>query len=185
MKSKKQLRTEIGDRREHLDFQWLETASSQIIERFQSLEVIQSSETIALYKAIEGEVDLESLFSKCWDLEKRTCIPVFNQATRVYEMAEITADTQFTTGHYGIMEPVSPSIITKSDIDLIAVPGVGFDPAGNRLGRGGGYYDRILDGFYGISIGIAFEFQIFSNIPHESHDKPVQGIVTETKFIKG
>ena len=184
MTPKDQLRSEIGKKRRTLDSEWLETASLAIVERFQSLEVFQPSEIIALYKAIAGEVSIEPLFSECWKRGKQTCIPIFNEKTRIYEMAEITESTSFRTGHYGIQEPVAPSLLEITKINLIVVPGVGFDSAGNRLGRGGGYYDRILAELRGISVGVAFDFQIFSDIPCENHDKPVDFVMTETKFLK-
>ena len=184
MSCKDQLRTKIAKRRRAINTQWLKEASSKVVERFQSLEVFQSSEVIALYKAISGEISLESLFSTCWQQGKRTCIPVFNAKTRLYEMAEIIESTPFHTGHYGIQEPITPSMLKISEIDLIAVPGVGFDAVGNRLGRGGGYYDRILEELCGVSVGVAFDFQILPDIPCEIHDKPVHMVITESKFLK-
>ncbi|MDF7806053.1 5-formyltetrahydrofolate cyclo-ligase [Pontiellaceae bacterium B12219] len=181
--TKQQIRTTIAAKRDALDFQWLEAASAEISARFQTLDAFQSSETIALYKAIGGEVSLEPLFSKAWKLGKRTCIPVFNAKTRLYEMAEITTETEFRTGPYGIQEPVSPALLALSEIDLIAVPGVAFDAAGNRLGRGGGYYDRMLESFDGFSVGVSFDFQLLPEIPIEAHDQPLDAVVTETKMI--
>jgi 5-formyltetrahydrofolate cyclo-ligase len=184
MKTKDLIRQEVNQKRSQLEVSWIRKESLQISSRFQGLEEFQSSEIIALYKAIGGEVNLESLFSKAWKLGKRTCIPVFNEKMRLYEMAEITAETEFRTGHYGIQEPVSPALLNISGIDLIAVPGVAFDASGNRLGRGGGYYDRMLESFDGISVGVAFDFQILPEIPFEAHDQPLDVVVTETKVIK-
>jgi len=181
---KKRIRQEVSERREVLEFQWLEAASGQIVEKFQTLEAFQSSKTIALYMAIGGEVDLEPLFSKCWKLGKHTCIPVFNTKAKIYEMAVVSAETQYQTGHYGIQEPLSPTLLPMNRIDLVAVPGVAFDRTGNRLGRGGGYYDRLLDGFSGISAAVAFDFQIFPQIPCEPHDRSVDALVTETGIVK-
>ncbi|MEI6892760.1 MAG: 5-formyltetrahydrofolate cyclo-ligase [Pontiella sp.] len=181
---KDQLRREIGEKRDALTETWQQAASLGIIERFQALEIFHSAHIIALYKAIGGEVSLEPLFSECWKRGKRTCIPVFNNDTRLYEMAEIEKSTLFQRGHYGILEPLQPTMLNVAKIDLIAVPGVGFDAAGNRLGRGGGYYDRILAELCGVSVGIAFDFQIFSEIPYELHDQPVNFIVTESKHLK-
>ena len=181
---KDQLRIEIEKKRRTLTSNGLKTTSSAVIERFQSLEVFQTSKIIGLYKAIGGEVSVEPLFSECWKLGKRTCIPLFNEETRLYEMAEIEESTPFRIGHYGIQEPIAASLLEIKKIDLMAVPGVAFDFYGNRLGRGGGYYDRILAELCGISIGVAFDFQVFSDIPRENHDKPVDFVITETKFLK-
>lgn len=183
MISKQQIRREIEAERKVLDAQWVEDTSARIVENLRTLEAFQSSKTIALYMALAGEVKLDTLFPTCWKLGKRTCIPVFNAKAKIYEMAEITPETECFTGHYGIREPLSPALFPMDKIDLIAVPGVAFDRKGNRLGRGGGYYDRLLEGFSGISAAVAFDFQVLSEIPAERHDKPVNALVTETGII--
>ena len=180
--SKQQIRRAIEARRRALDPRWAEAASARIVRNFQTLEAFRSAETIALYMAIGGEVNLDLLFPECWKSGKRTCIPVFNPATKIYEMAEITRKTDYKTGHYGIREPVSPALCSMDKIELVAVPGVAFDQKGNRMGRGGGYYDRLLEGFYGVSAAVAFDFQILPAIPNESHDRPVDVLVTEIKI---
>ena len=180
---KEGIRRKIEAERRALNPQWMAGASTAIVEKFQSMEAFGAAGTIALYKAIGGEVDLDPLFPVCWNAGKRTCIPVFNAEAKVYEMAEVTAETDYSTGHYGIREPLAPALLPMSQIDLIAVPGVAFDRKGNRLGRGGGYYDRLLDGFPGISAAVAFGFQILPHIPAEPHDRPVDRIVTETKMV--
>lgn len=184
MTTKAELRKIITSRRKELDIQWLESASAGIVQNFQTLEAFRSAETVALYKAIQGEVILEPLFEICWQLGKRTCIPAFNSDLKIYEMAEITAQTAFITGHYGIQEPVSPVLISIGQIDLMAVPGVAFDPNGNRLGRGGGYYDRLLDKFGGISVAVAFDFQIFDAVPVDQHDIPVDFLISPIKIAE-
>jgi len=180
---KERIRREIAKRRGGLEFQWMEASNGRIAENFQTLEAFQTSETVALYMAIGGEVDLEPLFSKCWKLGKRTCIPVFNAESKIYEMALVSAQTHYRTGHYGIREPLSPTLLPMDRVDLVAVPGAAFDRAGNRLGRGGGYYDRLLDGFSGVSAAVAFAFQVFPQIPCEAHDRPVDALVTETGIV--
>jgi len=181
MPPKQQLRREIEIQRSTLDSQWMASASAKIVENFQALEAFPSSETVALYMAISGEVALDALFDLCWELGKRTCIPIFNATSNLYEMAVVSPETQFRIGNYGIREPIDPHLISMDDIDLIAVPGVAFDQKGNRLGRGGGYYDRLLDGFSGVSVAVAFDFQILPDIPYKAHDQPVDAIVSEIK----
>jgi 5-formyltetrahydrofolate cyclo-ligase len=181
--SKQQLRSIIAAKRKALDAQWLKENSESVAEHLSTLKAFEAAKRVALYKAIGGEVDLESLFARCWAMGKKTCIPVFNAELKLYEMAEITAATEYVTGHYGIQEPVHPSLIPLDSIDLIAVPGVAFDAAGNRLGRGGGYYDRLLDGFAGFSVAVAFDFQLFPHVPRDAHDIPVDCVITPTKII--
>jgi len=181
--SKEQIRREIAKKRKGLTAPWLESASAQVTENLQSLEAFHAAKTVALYMAVGGEVGLKTLFPVCWGHGKHTCIPVFNVETKLYEMAEITAGTPCRTGRYGIREPISPALVAMDEIDLIAVPGVAFDLHGNRLGRGGGYYDRLLEGFCGHATGIAFDFQLRPRVPADAHDQPVGCIVTETKIL--
>lgn len=184
MMTKIQLRQEIAEKRQLLDPRQRTTASLRIVERIQKLRVFMEAKSVALYMAIAGEVDLAPLFPYCWNTGKSTSIPVFNAETRRYELASVTADTTFNTGNYGIKEPAEPSHVPVGSMDLIVVPGVAFDPNGNRLGRGGGYYDRLLNGFEGAMVAVAFDFQIFSSIPCDTHDIPVHYVVTETKSLK-
>ena len=182
--SKKEIRTQMAERRDALDLQNVTKASARIVSHFQTMDAFPSANFIALYMAITGEVNLDALFPVCWNRGMRTCIPVFNTKTRIYEMAEITPETRYTIGHYGIREPVSFTACTMDRVDLVAVPGVAFDRQGHRLGRGGGYYDRLLSGFKGRVAGAAFDFQLLPTVPVEPHDRPVDALITETKVIK-
>jgi 5-formyltetrahydrofolate cyclo-ligase len=183
MRSKAELRQIISAQRNELNPQWLKSASASVVEHLQACDDFQAAKTIALYMAIAGEVNLDLLFPECWKQKKRTCIPVFNAEKRLYDLAEVDATTEFQAKHYGIREPINAKRIPPSEIDLMIVPGVAFDRSGNRLGRGGGYYDRLLDGYAGSIIAVTFDFQIFETIPAADHDIPVRAIVTETKII--
>lgn len=183
MSSKQDIRSAITARRKALDPGWLESTSREVSNNLQTLGAFRTAKFVALYMAVGGEVNLETLFHACWKLGKRTCIPVFNTGTKLYEMAEISKDTTCRKSRYGILEPVSPTLVPVDQIDLMAVPGVAFDPSGNRLGRGGGYFDRLLEEFRGCTAAVAFDFQILPDIPVEAHDRPVQYIVTETKIF--
>jgi 5-formyltetrahydrofolate cyclo-ligase len=181
--TKLQLRREIAEKRKALDARWLEIASARIVENIKTLDSFQPSKNVALYMAIAGEVDLDALFSICWKMGKLTCIPVFNAESNLYEMAEVSAKTQYRIGNYGIREPISPTPVSMAAIDLIAVPGVAFDRNGNRLGRGGGYYDHLLKGFSGFVAAVTFDFQIRPHVPFEAHDEPVDALVTEMEIV--
>ena len=183
MKDKQEIRRQIAAKRKTLDAQWLKATSVRVVENLQSLETFKTAKTLALYMASGGEVDLESLLPVCWNLGKRTCIPVFNTKTQLYGMAELSADTPCRTGHYGIREPIAPTPVSMTEIEWIAVPGMAFDPQGNRLGRGGGHYDRLLKGFRGQAVGVAFDFQLLPRIPIDSNDQPVRCIVSDIKTL--
>jgi len=90
-----------------------------------------------------------------------------------------------STGSYGILEPREELLGLKStaDVELCLVPGVAFDQIGNRIGYGGGYYDRLLDSINGRTVGLAYSFQVLDEIPSEPHDKRVDIVVTEKGII--
>jgi len=182
--TKPQLRREIEHQRGNLDPGWCRERSREIVRRVCDLDVFRSAECISLYKALPGEVDVEALFTHCWATEKQTCMPVFNAVLRRYELSGIDARTRFRIANYGIREPESPVPVAIDRVDLMIVPGVAFDTEGNRLGRGGGYYDRLLAGFGGASVAVAFDFQIVPLLPCEPHDQPVDMVVTESKLLK-
>jgi len=72
-----------------------------------------------------------------------------------------------------------------SRLDVLVVPGIGFDEMGRRIGFGKGYYDRVLETFSGMAIGLAYEFQILKEIPCDPLDRPCHWVVTEKRVIQG
>ena len=89
-------------------------------------------------------------------------------------------------GIFGIMEPIEQkTTVDESEIDLIIVPGVAFDRQLNRMGRGKGYYDRLLSTLQVPKIGICFDFQLQDMIPIEPFDKKMDMIITEKEVITG
>jgi 5-formyltetrahydrofolate cyclo-ligase len=184
MTSKADIRKKIEMRRSTLEAEWIQTASAAVVANLVSMREFAEASSVALYLAIGGELDLDGLIQPCREMNKTICIPVFNRDCKIYELAEITPDTQFKTGHYGIREPADAFTVAVNQIDFMCVPGVAFDANGNRLGRGGGYYDRLLDGFHGYTAGVAFDFQILPKIPVNIHDRPVDALITESGILK-
>ena len=75
-------------------------------------------------------------------------------------------------------------MVALNRLDLALVPGLGFDARGHRLGRGKGHYDRLLAGFTGMKIGVAFDFQIVTEVPREPHDIALDAVVTPTRWLQ-
>lgn len=109
-------------------------------------------------------------------------IPAFDETSGRYRMARLT--TELKKGRFGIQEPVEPVFAAANELDLIIVPGVAFDRAGRRIGRGGGFYDRLLPQYRAVRAGICFDFQCLPDIPAEQHDIQMDFLVTETKILK-
>ena len=88
------------------------------------------------------------------------------------------------TGAFQIEEPIGNNIVDIHKIDLIIVPAVALDSNGNRVGRGKGYYDRLLIDSNSIKIGVCYDFQLFDCIDAESHDVPLDIVITPSEIIK-
>jgi 5-formyltetrahydrofolate cyclo-ligase len=118
--------------------------------------------------------------------EKNVIVPISIKKDRTSILSTLEKWGDLEIGSYGILEPRADSVkeISINEIDLIIVPGVGFDESGYRIGHGKGYYDNLLKiSKSAMYIGLAFEFQIVKKIPIESHDLPVNIIITENRII--
>ena len=114
-------------------------------------------------------------------------MPVVDKEKHRLKLSVLKSWDDLKPGSYGILEPKKDCLkwVSPMDINLIIVPGVGFDKKGNRLGHGEGYYDRLLSKPFGtLSIGLAFEIQIIEDIPIDTHDQPVDILITEKRVIK-
>ena len=116
-------------------------------------------------------------------------LPRFRRESSAYELVRIrNLGTDLTSGHYGILEPVKSLIGVQPPFhaplqQVWLVPGIAFDRSGNRLGRGKGFYDRLLEGADGVKIGVAYDCQIADAIPSELHDVSMDYVVTESQII--
>ena len=89
------------------------------------------------------------------------------------------------SGQFGILEPPESAVCAEScEVDLVVTPGMAFDAAGFRLGRGRGFYDRWLEGLTAFRCGIGFDHQLVSDVPHESHDARMGVVVTPSGVFR-
>jgi 5-formyltetrahydrofolate cyclo-ligase len=150
-----------------------------VVQKFQTLELFQQAKAIGAYMPLPDEVDITPLFQA---LEKTFYIPAFNDASGSYRMAQLT--TELKKGRFGISEPAVPVFAAEDELDLIIVPGVAFDFSGNRIGRGGGFYDRLLPQYRAVRAGICFDFQCLETVPAKVHDVRMDWVVTHTRILK-
>ena len=157
-------------------------ASLAICERLAAWTIFAQSQTILTYMPIKSEVDLTPLLErfpqKRWVLPR--IIPEENHRMEfhLYDAARLVQHP------FGMMEPAPDApILAAEEIELTLVPGLAYDRRGYRLGYGGGYYDRFLARFRGISMGIVFHDLWLDSIPHGRHDVRVQWIVTERELV--
>jgi 5-formyltetrahydrofolate cyclo-ligase len=142
----------------------------------------QQARVVMLYMSMPEEVDTASLALRCWQAGKTVVVPKVSWDQRRMLPMEITSlQAGMTSTGLGIREPAAGKPIPLEFIDLVIVPGLGFTPAGFRIGRGMGFYDRFLaqNDFIGRSCGLAFEEQIVEQLPVLDHDVPLGMLVTD------
>ena len=126
------------------------------------------------------------MMAEAFQSGKRVALPRVrtDEAARRLDFYEVASlEKCLTQGVFGILEPdpAKTRLIEPANIDCILVPGVAFDNAGRRLGRGKGYYDRFLGGAArnAAKIGLAFSFQLIERVPAEAHDQRVDEVITD------
>ena len=135
---------------------------------------------------MQDEPDIFPLLQDILECGKTLCLPRFEAKSDTYKPAIIRdLEHDLASGKFGILEPTPGcSIINTSHMDLTLVPGLAFDKHGWRLGRGKGFYDRLLAGLDGVRIGIAFDHQWLETVPHETLDQKMDWIITPTITAK-
>lgn len=179
LSDKKTLRRYYSGLRNALSDAERSEASRKICETIRSLDEYGKAECVAAFSALGAEPDLSLLFS-----EKRLYLPRFNVEKEVYEMVyvgDVSRDLEI--GKYGIAEPRRELEAAGEDWCrenlLYLVPAVACDHRGVRLGRGGGYYDRLLANCRMPAIGVIFDCQLAEKLPSEEHDVRLAMAVTE------
>lgn len=162
-----------------------EEKSRQIKNRLMTTKAFKDARTIGITISRYPEVDTIPIIEAAWSLGKRVAIPKCIHSTRQMDFRYLSSFSQLETAYVGLMEPKvsETSIAIQADIDLQIVPGVVFSDEGYRIGFGGGYYDRYLATYHGEHLSLAFSCQTGHLVPIESHDIPVQQIITEEKII--
>ena len=180
---KKALRETMKQIRAKASVSYRATASNQICTRIRSLEQYRYAKRIALYFAVNGEVDLNALWSSA-PLQGKFCyFPTLNEDRSALSFLPATPATPFKKNHYGIPEPdVSmDSALPAEELDLILMPLVAFDVHCTRLGMGAGYYDKTFKEKSSSSLlcGVAYQFQRVDFIQPNVWDIPLDAVITQ------
>jgi 5-formyltetrahydrofolate cyclo-ligase len=182
---KKRLRKEILQRMNALSEEQYTTLSAKIVDSLYKQREWIEAKTIGITLSMEREVNTYAIIEKAWEEGKAIVVPKCNRETRTMTFRQITNFEQLETVYMNLREP-DPSIteeVSAEEIDLLLVPGVAFTRKGDRVGYGGGYYDRYLVNYKEKTLSLVFDFQIVSHIPVEPFDKTVQKIITEKETI--
>ncbi len=184
--SKAELRRDFRERRASLPSESIDGWSAAITARAASLDPwIDAVVVHCFVGALDGEVRTSGLIDLALRQRKRVQCPRVRPHGQL-DHREISSLSDLEQSAFGLLEPdteLTPPV-DPSGVDLILVPGVAFALDGNRLGMGGGYYDRFLAQTAGVKIGLSFEMQLKESLPIAIHDQQVDLIVTELRVIR-
>jgi 5-formyltetrahydrofolate cyclo-ligase len=179
---KKELRKQVLAARDSLASAERAEKSRQIAARLFLLPEFRQARTVLFFASFRSEVDTIPMIRLALTEGKRVVLPkVRGTGLELFEVRDYDGD--IAPGAWGIPEPHGTAPVAIDDIDLIIVPGAGFDEQGNRIGYGAGFYDKLLPSFAGTTVALAFELQIVPKVPADVHDVPVRKIVTEKRVI--
>jgi 5-formyltetrahydrofolate cyclo-ligase len=146
-------------------------------------DIFQAAESILIYMPIREEVDLRALLTNC--PEKRWLLPRIIPGEEGRMVFHPYDPDNLILHPFGMAEPAAHlPLVSPDEIQLVLAPGLAFDRSGWRLGYGGGYFDRLLKDFKGVSVGVVYCDLLLSTIPHGRYDIPMSWLVTEDGLIE-
>jgi len=156
--------------------------SAIVLRELNKLAELRNARLVMAFAALPDEVELAALWQRLIDEGKTLVFPVLaGEDGRMDAVRVVNVARDLKPGRFGVPQPKEGVAIDPRTIDFIFVPALAYDLNGNRLGRGGGYYDRFLAGRapQAFRCGVAFDCQILKEVPTRAHDCRVQALVTE------
>ncbi|TDJ43609.1 MAG: 5-formyltetrahydrofolate cyclo-ligase [Gammaproteobacteria bacterium] len=184
------LRTQLKARRALLSDQYIETASQKFSDNFWQMQFTKRAQRIAVYMPTRGEIDCQPIIDMAWMRKKRIFAPILRG--KQINFAPLNPDSKLVLNRYNILEPVYSkcSLIKPRQLDIVIVPLLAFDSNLNRLGMGGGYYDRSfafsktnLHWRHPRLVGAAYSFQHVDSLQPTSWDVPLHCVITEKESV--
>lgn len=177
METKKEIRQHIISRRKEMDPLAWQEATQKITEKIINHPRFLEETDIYCYANYNGEVGTEQIMEEAWKLGKHVWLPKVEGCEMEFYLVE--SRKELKPGAYGILEPVTDHKADGKE-GLLIMPGVAFDEEGRRIGYGGGFYDKYLEKHPNLlTVAVAFELQIYQEIPCEEHDIKPRKVVTE------
>lgn len=174
---KNRIRKEVKKKRNDLSPGQKKRYAREIADKLFDTREWKEARSIMSYMDFMNEVETELIHKKALEEGKELLLPRTFPSTR--EMKGIVTESidDYVIGEYGIREPKGEK---EGKPDLVIVPGIAFDSDGNRIGYGGGYYDRYLEKIRCAKIAVVYDFQVYEKVEAEEHDIPVDLIITNS-----
>lgn len=179
---KAEIRRKIRLIKKGVDDAEAQIAAEKVFARIEAMAEFQRAEKVLVYHSLPDELPTHAFIER-WCGAKELFLPRVNGDSLDVLPYRVTC---LQPGAFNIEEPIGDDIVETNEIDLIIVPGIAFDADGNRVGRGKGYYDRLLAEARAVKIGVGYDFQLVESIDAEAHDVKVDAVVTDLRniFIK-
>ncbi|MDY5813942.1 MAG: 5-formyltetrahydrofolate cyclo-ligase [Bacteroides sp.] len=175
MEQKKRLRSLMRAEKAKYTANDLQALSTEVLDALESCPEFVQARTVLLYHSLPDEVYTHTLIER-YASSKRIVLPrVMGDDLSLHLY---TGKNDLQRGSYGIDEPVGEVFDSYDEIELAIIPGMAFDRQGNRLGRGKGYYDRLLPRLKAFKMGLCFPFQYVDNVPTEATDMAMDKVVS-------
>lgn len=169
--NKTEIRKQIKALKQQYSFQQKKKLSASVLQKVEQTSLFQSAKIILLYWSMADEVHTHQFINK-WYKSKQILLPSIKGDQLI--LKPFQGEENLISGEqFAIPEPNTAEFTELDKIDLIIVPGVAFDKNDNRMGRGRGFYDKLLKTTLCPKIGICFHFQLLEHIPTEPHDIPM------------
>ena len=173
---KKALRREIAAQKKAMTSEQIRDKSARLAEAFFQTELYQTAKTLYGYLPYNQEVRTEPILEQALRDGKRVAVPkVYGDEMRFLYIEDMTG---IAPGSFGIPEPIADGPMADDPKALVLMPGLAFDPEGNRMGYGGGFYDRFLeDEPHHPTVALCYDFQMLPHLETEAHDIPVDLVI--------
>ncbi len=174
----------VLQRRKEISEAEIKRKTFKVIERLKEQDEFLNAKTVHCYIASrEGEVDTRQLINLMQEMNKAIVVPKLNPVSKTFSRGCFTSWTEMIRNEEGYLEPAVGINDSLDDIDLVIVPAVAVSIHGQRIGYGGGYYDKLLRNLFVPKFVLAFEFQIFDDIESTTADTRVDKIITELRVV--
>jgi 5-formyltetrahydrofolate cyclo-ligase len=181
---KQNLRAVLSEARSSLSAAYIGALSTRVQQRVLSSQAYLAATEIVLYAPLGGEVETAFIAADALRTHRLLYYPIVDREHRRIRLGAVSDLSELAPGAFGILEPAAAGALEAGELGpaLVCVPGVAFTPAAARLGRGGGYYDRLLAALSAeaVTAGLGYSFQLIDRLPEQLHDRRLDLVVTES-----